>query len=306
MMEKVSYKGWNNCYRLANDQVELIITGDVGPRIIRFGFVNDVNEFCEFSDMVGKTGGDEWRIYGGHRLWHAPEAKPRSYYPDNEPISLEMLDNDMVQVIQSTETTTGIQKEMDIFLDPEDAHVRITHRLINNGLWGVELAPWALSVMAPGGKVIFPLPPRGSHADGDLLPGNLLTLWSYTDLSDPRWTFGKKYIMLRQDPDAAEPQKIGAMVPDGWAAYANHNHLFVKTFNFVPEALYPDFGCSVETFTNSDFIELETVAPLSWLEPGEMVEHEENWFLFKDIPLPKSDGDIEKNILPKIESIEVY
>ena len=29
----------------------------------------------------GKTGGSEWHIYGGHRLWHAPEVMPRTYYP---------------------------------------------------------------------------------------------------------------------------------------------------------------------------------------------------------------------------------
>ena len=36
--EKVSYGGWPNCVRLNNGKVELIITTDVGPRVIRFGF----------------------------------------------------------------------------------------------------------------------------------------------------------------------------------------------------------------------------------------------------------------------------
>ena len=29
--------------------------------------------FKEYDEQMGKTGGDEWRIYGGHRLWIAPE-----------------------------------------------------------------------------------------------------------------------------------------------------------------------------------------------------------------------------------------
>jgi len=48
-----------------------------------------------------------------------------------------------------------------------------------------EFAPWALTVMPPGGTCIIPLLPRGTHPE-DLLPGNLLTLWLYTDMSDPR------------------------------------------------------------------------------------------------------------------------
>ena len=86
-MEKVEYKGWSNCVRLSNDLVDLIATTDVGPRIIRFGFVGGENEFKEYEDMMGQTGGDEWRTYGGHRLWHAPEVQPRTYFPDNAPIS---------------------------------------------------------------------------------------------------------------------------------------------------------------------------------------------------------------------------
>ena len=61
-MEKIDYKGWPNSYRLSNGTVDLVVTTDVGPRIIRFGFVGGENEFKEYEDMLGKTGGDEWRI----------------------------------------------------------------------------------------------------------------------------------------------------------------------------------------------------------------------------------------------------
>ena len=39
-MEKIKYAGWENCYRLDNGRIELVITGDVGPRVIRFGFID--------------------------------------------------------------------------------------------------------------------------------------------------------------------------------------------------------------------------------------------------------------------------
>ena len=104
---KVNYGGWPNCYRLSNPQVELIVTTDVGPRIIRFGFVGEDNEFCEFGEMLGKRGGNEWRIYGGHRLWHAPEAEPRTYAPDNSPVRLERH-GDVVRLIQPTQPILGV------------------------------------------------------------------------------------------------------------------------------------------------------------------------------------------------------
>ena len=301
MITRTEYMGWKNNVKLSNGRIELIATLDVGPRIIRFGFNGGVNMFREYEETLGKTGGKTWNIYGGHRLWHAPEADPRSYYPDNWPIKLEEHDG-FVRLVQPTEKATGIQKEIDIYLDPKAAHARLVHRLRNMNLWAIETAPWALSVMAQGGKVVVPLPPRGEHP-ADLPPANTLTMWAYTDMSDPRWTWGNKYIMLRQDATMARPQKIGVMNTSGWVAYANKGCLFVKAFTFTPGAAYPDWGCSLETFTNDAMLEVETLGPLVTLQPQTTAEHIENWWLFKDVPLPANETDVDSHILPKITSI---
>lgn len=301
-MQREEYRGWANCYRLSNGIVDLVITSDVGPRIIRFGFVGEDNEFKEYPDMVGKIGGDEWRIYGGHRLWHAPENQPRTYSPDNSPVAVEDHGG-FVRTVQPVESSTGIAKEMDIHLHPTEARVRVVHRLRNTGVWPIELAPWALSVMATGGKSIIPLPARGSHPQ-NLLPGNSLTLWTFTDMTDDRWTWGQKYLMLRQDPNNSRPQKVGASVPDGWAAYARNDHLFVTRFEVKADANYPDLGAMVETFTNSDMLEVETLGPLVRLKPGESVEHVETWHLFRGVPLPNNDVDVERDVLPHVRTAQ--
>jgi hypothetical protein len=298
--EKMNYHGWPNCYRLTNGTIELIVTTDIGPRVIRFGFVGGENVFKEFPDQVGQTGGNAWRIYGGHRLWHAPEAQPRSYAPDNTPVKLEQHDG-FVRLIQPVENLTGLEKEMDLQLAADRAGVQVTHRLTNRGIWPVELAPWALSVMAPGGTGVFPLPPRRSHTE-NLLPTNVLTFWAYTDFTDPRWTIGRHYVLLRQDPQATTPQKIGASVPDGWAGYVRDGFFFLKKFTHLVGATYPDSGSSVETFTNGDMLEVETLGPLTRLDPGASVEHIEHWFLFRDVPTPKTDADVQQHLLPHVRA----
>jgi hypothetical protein len=300
-MPRIPYKGWPNCFRMANKHVELIVTADVGPRILRFGFANGDNEFAEYESMLGMTGGDEWRIYGGHRLWHAPESVPRTYAPDNAPVTVEDRAG-LLHVVQRVEETTGIQKELEIVLSPERAHCQVTHRLWNRNLWAVELAPWAISTMAPGGASIVPLPPRGPHPQ-NLAPVSTITLWAFTNMADARWTWGGKYIMLRQDPAATTPQEAAFMVPDGWVAYAHAGHLFVKTFRFVAGARYPQMGACVETFTNADMLEVETLGPLVSLPPGDCIEHVEQWFLFDGVPAPHTDADIESHILPLVRSV---
>jgi hypothetical protein len=225
---------------------------------------------------------------------------PRSYAPDNDPVSVTQ-DGDVVKVIQPTEPLTGIQKELDITLWPGQAHVTVIHRLRNHNVWAVQLAPWALSVMAPGGKAIIPLPPRAG-AQGNLLPTNMISLWAYTNMADPRWTWGEKYIMLREDSQAKGPQKLGVMVPDGWVGFARNGHLFVKKFSYDSEAVYSDWGCCVDTYTAPGMQEVETVGPLANLQPEGTVEYREDWYLFEGVPMPQTDADVDRDVLPKVHS----
>ncbi len=295
-MEKTSYRGWPNCVKLSNGKIDLVITTDVGPRIIHVSAAGGENLFKVYDAMAGQTGGGAWKIYGGHRLWHAPEVAPRTYAPDNAPVKAKETKKG-ARINQPVEPTTGIEKQIDVALVDGRAAAVVTHKLTNRGCWPIELAPWALSVMDVGGKVILPMPPRGTHPEC-LLPANTLTLWPYTDMRDARWTWGFKYVMLQQDAASKLPQKAGVMVPDGWVACAVKGCLFVKQFDFAPGATYPDRGCSVETFTNHEMIEMETVGPLVTLAPGESVEHVERWSVFTGVAAPMTDDEADRLVLP--------
>jgi hypothetical protein len=250
-----------------------------------FGFTGGENQFYENPDFLGKTTGDDYRGYGGHRLWHAPEAVPRTKMPDNDPVAASAVEGGM-RFTQRVEAQTGIEKEIDI-LEGAGGALRLVHRLRNHGLWPVDLAPWALSVMAPGGTAIVPMPPRGTHPE-NLLPNTRLILWPYSDLTDRRWEFRRRHVLLHQDAAAVKPQKFGLNAP-GWAAYLRAGVLFEKTFSMAEGAEYPDMGVTVEVFTNARMLELETLAPMIKLGPGASVEYEEVWTLKKGVGLEDYD-----------------
>jgi len=298
-MEKVTYGGWENCYRLSNEEIELIVTGDVGPRVIRLGFLGQENMFKEYPEQLGITQSDEWLIFGGHRLWHAPEAQPRTYFPDIEPVLVQEIEDGLV-VTQKPEPTTGLQKQIEIKLSPDNPEVQLKHILINHNLWAVETAPWSLSVMAPGGVAILPLPPRGPHPEF-ILPTSTLSIWPYTDLSDPRWVLGERYILLKQDPEIEKPQKLGIFTSDGWAAYANHDALFVKQVPLQYDGVYPDLGANFEVFTNEAMLELESLGPVESIPPKGQIEHQEHWTLIGEVPQPSSEADVLEKVIPLLQ-----
>ena len=125
-----------------------------------------------------------------------------------------------------------------------------------------------MSVMNKDGVAIIPLAPYVSH-DDKVQPSQPLILWAYTDLTDPRLRLGRKYLTLRQDPTATECTKFGLLNVHGWVAYARNEHLFVIKHPYNAGKLYPDFNASLESFTNSDMLEIETLAPLTPTEPGD-------------------------------------
>ena len=303
MMEIVYFEGWPNCIRLSNSEIELIITTDVGPRIIRCGFVNRQNLLYVSSSEKGKTGGSEWHIYGGHRLWHAPEVMPRTYFPDNNPVNFG-YDGKTLKLSQIIESSTGIIKEMDITLDPDKNHVNIIHRLINKNLWAIETSPWAITAHAAGSRAILPQEPYIDPAE-NLLPARPLVLWNYTHMNDKRWIWGNKYIQLKHDAGIKSEQKIGILNKQGWAACLLEDTMMIKRFEFNPDAVYPDYGSNNEVYVNEHLLEIETLGPVTKILPDESAEHEEDWYIvtLKSHPDSETESSIDNDILPLINSI---
>jgi hypothetical protein len=132
--------------------------------------------------------------------------------------------------------------------------------------------------------------------------GRAMTLWHYTDLSDPRWTFGRKFIRLRSDDTLDAPQKIGIANKQGWAGYWRNQTLFLERIRFQHGACYPDYGSNVETYTAGSFVEVETLGPLERLLPGQSAEHTETWSLHANVDVRSSEASLELALAPIVES----
>jgi len=300
-VEKTEFKGWHNCYRVSNGEVELIVTGDVGPRIIRFAFVGGQNLFKEFSEQLGGTREEKYLHRGGDRVWKAPEDPIATWAPDNVPVEITVTANGLI-ARAPVEPLTSLQKEIEVRMAPTGSDVTVFHRITNRSLFSLEFSVWTLTMMAPGGVAISGFPPRGKHP-ANLEATNPLVMWAYTNLSDKRWVFTKKYLTLKQDPANSEAQKLGIFSPNTWGAYVLNGEVFIKRARAISGETYPDFGCSFETFTNNDFLEMETLGPMTKLAPGKTAETVEHWSLHRGVKLAAlSDEAIDMAILPLVQA----
>jgi hypothetical protein len=268
-----------NSQILKNDHLEIQYLVDP-LRIIGLTPSGKSNLLADLIDLPAvPTPFGDYHFRGGHRLWHAPEALPRTYIPDT-PVSITALP-DGVRLKAQTEPGTGIRKQIEIHLSSSEPSVTLIHSLTNEGLWSVELAPWAITQLRLGGTVIMPMPVGNADPAG-LLHNRQFSLWPYARLHDPRLELGDEYILFRAEA-LLPPFKIGYFNPSGWLAYWLDGILFRKTFEARKNSSYPDNNCNAEMYCNDQFVELESLGPVTRLEPGASVMHVEKWDILREV-----------------------
>lgn len=280
-MNQGDFNGWPT-HILENGFLRFEVLA-ASPRIVRFNPAGKANLFADLGNAFVETPHGPFYFRGGHRLWHSPEAMPRTYIPDNEGALVSEVPGG-VRIDQPAEAWTNIAKSLEIRLNATQPQAIVRHELRNDGPWTVEFAPWALTMFKLGGVAIFPQPVGNTDPAG-LLANRNLSIWPYTRVNDDRLTWGDDFILIRAS-GGLPPVKIGYFNPHGWAGYYIDGVLFVKRFDPLPGATFPDGGCNTESYTNHQFIELETLAPLTRLAPGETIVHTETWELYDSLDQP--------------------
>ncbi len=281
------YLNYGKVLYIANDVQEMRVTIDLGPRIISYNLIGKDNLMCtdierishqndeEFKEYFGKD--KAWYLYGGHRLWVAPEVYPETYIPDNNKVEYTQNGN-VFTFTPPVEDVTGWQMGFEITFDENDAKVEVKHTLTNKSSEQKKAALWALSVTDKGNFVILPQ----CKAETGFVPNRKLLMWDYTDLSDGRFTVTKDYYTIKQKCGYENPFKIGVNNTDGKIVCANHGQVFKVEFDYISDAEYTDFGSSTEIYTCEFMLEVETLSPLYDFAPNQCHAHTEKWQLFEE------------------------
>jgi len=241
-----------------------------GPRVLGLRRDQGPEIFASLPEVVidRPDSGVYW-FRGGHRLWASPEIPAITYAPDDEPCSVT-AEAEVVSIVGPVDGA-GLVKRMTLS-DGPDGFV-VEHELMNAGAAIIELAPWALSQIRLGGVAIVPV--SGEPDEYQLSASSSLVIWPYTDLADPRVTWDPGGVLVRAEP--GPPFKVGTGPSPGRLGYLIDGHLFTKGVMPSGPGRYPDRGAVGQFYLGDAFCELETVGPLSSLEPGASVSHREVW-----------------------------
>lgn len=301
-IKEVAYKNYGKCLAISNDCMEILVTVDIGPRIIKCNLAGKENLMFEdversFSEDVSSVFGADkkWYIYGGHRVWLSPESFPVTYYPDNDKVVYSTFANG-AEFTPAVQAVSGIQISMRVEIAENEPKLKLTHKITNTKKEPVTGSLWCLSVMAPGGTALVAQPTENTG----LLANRSLIIWPYTRMTDKRMTITDKYITVSQSKDAECNLKIGFNNTLGKAAFIKNGQALVKSTEYQHGASYPDNGCSTEIFTNTLFEEVESLSPLKTLSKGESITHVEEWQLFDGIEITEKTDEALSEVAKKL------
>ena len=267
---------------IENAHLRVDFLAQAGPRLVRLFLAGSTdNLLAEVPEAHWPTPWGEYHLRGGHRVSIAPEALELSYVPDDTGLIVEELPTG-VRLMRPTEAASGVSKSIELQLHPDRPALTLRHAVQNDRSEPITIAAWAVTQLPVGGIAVASL--RLTDVVNRHAPDRSLVLWPYTSWHDERLFADDDYVWIDAQP-VEEELKIGVLAR-GWLGYLRAGIFFLKRFDPQLALPHPDLNTNAQLYCNQSNLELETLAPLMLLEPGESSLHVETWELYRadDVP----------------------
>jgi hypothetical protein len=282
-INNIKFENIENCYEIICGNQKMIISANFGPRILYFGFKNGSNIL--FADRDSKVTYNNWKIYGGHRLWISPEAND-TYSPDNQTVQVLKSEN----AIQFTFNDEKLQLDRTIKISEKNKRFQVEHIVENIGKFLYPGAIWALTCVNPIGTVFLPWNSLGHWTMSKII---YWQNWAghTSKITSSQYQKTQDLFLIKAN---GEEGKVGTAGYEGFIGITTADYTFIKKFNRSLTQDYPDDNCAIECYTSSNFIELETLSPNTIFMPGVPVSHTEEWILLDKPVNTNNNSEIKK------------
>jgi hypothetical protein len=285
-VEKISYRNWENCYRLKNEKCEVIINASAGGKVIWFA-LNGKNVIYENPQQDGKLLAD-WKTKpfdpDGGRFDFGPEkvTQPLHALTWLGAWKAEVVNKNTIRLTSEPDKILGLQTTREFSLHPDSS--KLTIKLSATNISEIKLVRhfWSRTLVKPGGELFLPLTYKTT-----VDKGWKRFLWNPDRMDsipqpDERMKIESGKLMFQA---VGSTIKAGTYAMDGWMAYKTDGLIFRKTFPTNPSGDYSGSEHLTTIFySNGKFIELEPCSPTYSINPGQTMWFTEKWELKEDLP----------------------
>jgi hypothetical protein len=265
---------------LLTSEVRLVIVTARGPRIAFLGKPGDANLLYW---APGKHQRGEWDILGGHRVWltrPGADEPEETYAPDNGVCTVE-THADGVTVTGALDPVHKLRRGFSVrVLGANRIQVDNFVRNESDMLWSGGL--WAITCTVPGAKSEY-IAPLGDGSSWDYATIVTFRTWGGghggVGFADEQFATTKDAFVLR--PSGRENKRM--FKADAGVLALNdpgRGVLFAKHVAYQPGGDYP-LGTNFALYVGPDnfMVEMESMAPVVTLKPGQSSTHTETWVL---------------------------
>lgn len=290
VVERVTYNGWPEAWRIRNEACELVIVPAV-TRVMRFALTGGPNLLWDDPKLAGKTFPKDdgtWHNIGGEKLWPTQQSLFLKYtgrdgWPPPWPWDAgasraEPIPNG-VRLVLPDDKRFGAHAVREFTLDVKRPLVHIHQWIEKTEAPPAEMTVWTIC------QVNDPLVSLLPCADGKV----------------SRWGSQSKRIQRKAGyvtlgREEKEGLKIGvpATGQNGWVASVFNTPsgkvMLVQSHRLVDGAKYPDDGLQAELYTSpmsvAHYTEMELLGPLAQPNTGERLQDDRIWQL---VPVDRDD-----------------
>lgn len=295
----VSYYGYDDCIRLSNDRVTVVLC-PIGGRVLEYSL--------DGANMLHLPPGDEgWQPTPDAK--RAPMNAGRFDIGPEKTVNRgkvlwqgrwegEITGNRSAKLTSQFDDQSGARLVREFQLHETTSQLRCTQTIINESKKPVSLCHWSRTFAVGGGIAVVPRSPRGRFPEGYVMyeTGSQITIKP----EDPNIQVTNKAVMVTGTP---QRPKLGFDSHAGWLAYlAPNDQMFVKRFLTYPDRAYNEFAALTISvwYPDGDMVELEPIGPAENLKPGQRASFTEEWWLlpreFPNDPQKLEFEDIQKQV----------
>lgn len=269
-IKEINNINYGRCINISNGLLDVVVTIDYGPRIIKYCPKNAKNLFYydnerEYSFPQNITNTNElFYLYGGHRMWVSTETGEKSTYPDNIPIVYSPI-SEGVKLSIPRYDAQGIDLSMDIILTQETTDIMVVHSVKNISNTPKEISINADTALCKKGFVYSMQSNREQS----------IRLYKSSKWKDKRLFIGNDYVTV--DANNGDEFIIGIKNAYGRCGYIDDDVEFDKQYIHNPDMEYNDKDISTKIKIFNNYISLNTISPLYIVESGETIRFVESW-----------------------------
>jgi hypothetical protein len=270
-MDKSSVSG--DVVWIETADLEIGAATSFGPRIMWCSRPGESNLLAELGDDVTLDAGNgrRYRPRGGHRLWVGPELPELTYQTDDARVAAIRTDSSLK--VSSRADDFGLVKSIEVTPTPGEAEVVVEHTIKATASTTLDIAPWAITLLRPGGTAVMPLGRPGGPVSRRQAAHSLV-FWPYTEPDHPTVRVGRTEVTIASGVE--RPTKLGTPLNRGWLAYIADDVVFVKR-TAVHGDRFVDLGATGQIHVTHYAVQLETLGPITPVANDGLIHHRETW-----------------------------